>query len=65
MRVYESLAINSGLYNFTLNNEVLVKARFTFVYRRINESSELITNTIPTNTMAKFLIPAVEIPISW
>jgi hypothetical protein len=32
---------------------------------RINESTELITNTIPTNAIAKCFNPSAGIPASW
>ncbi len=33
VRIFGGIAINSGLYTFTLNDDSSVQARFTFVYR--------------------------------
>lgn len=33
VRIFDDIAINSGMYSFTLNNNNNLKARFTFVYR--------------------------------
>lgn len=33
VRIYGNIAINSGVYTFTLNGDQKVPARFTFVYR--------------------------------
>ncbi len=40
IRIYDSIAINSGLYTFTLttdNGKTNVAARFTFVYRKVQD----------------------------
>jgi len=42
VRVFDQLAINSGVYTFTFKDDVQVQARFTFVYRRISESWKII-----------------------
>ena len=34
VRAFGEIAINSGLYTFTFNDKSVVRARFTFVYRR-------------------------------
>ena len=34
VRAFGDIAINSGLYTFTFNDKSVVRARFTFVYRR-------------------------------
>lgn len=33
VRIFDQLAINSGIYTFTFNSGEVVQARFTFVYR--------------------------------
>jgi len=33
VRVFGEIAINSGVYTFTFNDQAVVQARFTFVYR--------------------------------
>jgi uncharacterized protein (TIGR02246 family) len=33
IRLFDSLAINSGIYIFTLKDNMSIRARFTFVYR--------------------------------
>ncbi|MCL6414817.1 SgcJ/EcaC family oxidoreductase [Aestuariirhabdus sp. Z084] len=33
IRVFDQIAINSGVYTFTFNEEEKVQARFTFIYR--------------------------------
>ena len=33
VRIFDQLAINSGVYTFTFNETEVVQARFTFVYR--------------------------------
>ncbi len=33
VRIFDQLAINSGVYTFTFQDGVVVQARFTFVYR--------------------------------
>ena len=33
-RLFEEIAVSSGVYTFTLNDGSAVQARFTFVYRR-------------------------------
>ncbi len=33
VRIFGEIAINSGIYTFTLNNDTTVQARFSFVYR--------------------------------
>jgi uncharacterized protein (TIGR02246 family) len=33
VRLFNQLAINSGVYTFTFNDGAIAKARFTFVYR--------------------------------
>ena len=37
IRIFNDIAINSGVYTFTLNKDLSVKARFTFVYKKIEE----------------------------
>ncbi|MGH1543107.1 MAG: SgcJ/EcaC family oxidoreductase [Arenicella sp.] len=37
VRIFDHLAINSGVYKFTFNDDTIVKARFTFVYRWTGE----------------------------
>lgn len=34
VRIFDQIAINSGVYTFTLNDGSVVPARFTYVYRR-------------------------------
>jgi len=34
VRIFDQLAINSGIYTFSFNDGTLVQARFTFVYRQ-------------------------------
>ena len=34
VRAFGEIAINSGLYTFTFNDKSVVRARFTFVYKR-------------------------------
>lgn len=41
VRIYEQLAINSGIYTFTFKDSSIVQARFTFVYR-LRDDSRLI-----------------------
>ena len=36
IRIFGNLAINSGTYTVTFNNDSFAKARFTFVYQNIN-----------------------------
>lgn len=38
VRIFGDIAINSGVYTFTLKGNVTVQARFTFVYRWNGES---------------------------
>ena len=42
VRVFDQLAINSGVYTFTFNDGATVQARYTFVYRW-NDNQWLIT----------------------
>jgi uncharacterized protein (TIGR02246 family) len=42
IRIFDSLAINSGVYTFTFKNETSVSARFTFVYKRNGENWKII-----------------------
>ena len=42
VRVFGDLAINSGLYTFTLADGSTVPARFTFVYRRSGDRWQII-----------------------
>ena len=42
VRVFDQLAINSGVYTFTFKDGAVVHARFTFVYRRNGESWEIV-----------------------
>jgi len=42
VRIFDQLAINSGVYTFTFKDGVQVQARFTFVYRQSNQSWKII-----------------------
>ena len=42
IRIFDDLAINSGVYTFTFNDGAVVKARFTFVYRKNNEHWKIV-----------------------
>ena len=42
IRIFDSLAINSGSYTFTFNDGSVVQARFTFVYRRSGEDWKIV-----------------------
>ena len=42
VRVFGELAIHSGVYTFKFSDGAIVQARFTFVYRRNNESWKII-----------------------
>ena len=42
IRVFDTVATNSGVYRFTLNEDVVVDARFTFVYEQINGEWKII-----------------------
>ncbi len=42
VRIFDQLAINSGIYTFTFSDGVVVQARFTFVYRWNGESWKII-----------------------
>lgn len=42
VRIFDQLAINSGVYTFSFNDGIEVTARFTFVYRRNKERWEII-----------------------
>jgi len=42
VRIFDKLAINSGVYTFTFNDGLVVQARFTFVYRKNSESWKII-----------------------
>ncbi|MFQ3243954.1 MAG: hypothetical protein ACI9SP_000579 [Arenicella sp.] len=42
VRLFEQLAINSGVYTFSFNNGMSVTARFTFVYHWNNERWEIL-----------------------
>ncbi len=37
IRIFDDIAINSGVYTFTFKDGVVVQARFTFVYKYIDE----------------------------
>ena len=41
-RLFGDVAINSGLYQFSFENGDIVKARFTFVYRRVQDSWKIV-----------------------
>lgn len=42
VRVFDDLAINSGIYTFTFNDGSVVPARYTFVYRRTGGSWKIV-----------------------
>tara|TARA_B100002019_G_scaffold174370_1_gene150755 strand:- start:331 stop:702 length:372 start_codon:yes stop_codon:yes gene_type:complete len=42
IRIFEKLAINSGIYTFSLNDGSSVQARFTFVYKIIEDEWKII-----------------------
>ena len=42
VRVFDQLAINSGIYTFTFNETDVVQARFTFVYRWNGEQWKIV-----------------------
>ena len=42
VRIFDGLAINSGIYTFTFNDGSVVPARFTFVYQRNGERWNII-----------------------
>lgn len=42
VRVFDDLAINSGVYRFVLNGNEEVTARYTFVYQRIDNQWQII-----------------------
>ncbi len=37
IRIFNDIAINSGIYTFTFQDGATVQARFTYVYRRIQD----------------------------
>ena len=42
IRIFENIAINSGIYTFSLNDDSSVQARFTFVYKIIEDEWKII-----------------------
>lgn len=42
VRIFDHLAINSGVYTFSFGDESVVQARFTFVYKWNGESWKII-----------------------
>ena len=42
IRVFNDLAINSGIYSFAFEDGSSAKARYTFVYRQIEDSWEIV-----------------------
>lgn len=42
IRLFDELAINSGIYTFKLAGDAVVQARFTFVYRNIEGEWKII-----------------------
>ena len=42
VRIFNDIAIHSGIYTFTFNGETTVQARFTFAYQNKNNSWKII-----------------------
>ena len=42
VRIFDQLAISSGLYTFSFNDGSAVQARFTFVYQKNGENWEIV-----------------------
>lgn len=42
VRIFDELAINSGVYTFTFKDGASVQARFTFVYRKSGEQWKIV-----------------------
>ena len=42
IRIFDDIAINSGIYTFTFKDGATVQARFTFVYRRNGEHWKIV-----------------------
>ena len=52
IRIYDSIAINSGVYTFTFKDGAAVQARFTYVYKKENDEWKIIehhSSAMPEN----------------